>query len=434
MQLTKIWVTFKQQLILQVIFAILAGILVGLIAPQLAVQLNVISVIFIKLIKMVIVPLIFVSVIIGICGHHHEKGVGSLAVRSLIYFEIMSVVAILLSFVVTAYLKPGAGFNINAIHSVDVSNYITQNTADQDFISFLVGVFPDSLFGVLSGHSLLPVVVLAVIVAIAIMRISKGQRDATLAFLKLPNAILFALIAMIATISPLAAFGAIANAIGQHGLSALLPLGYLVVTIVGIMSLFVIILGIASRIYGFSIIALIKFIKSELLVSFSTSSSESVFPQLMIRLQQFGCSKSVVSFVLPAGYSFNLDGTAIYVVSGALFIQQAYGIDFNFSDYVMLFGIILVTSKGAAGVTGAGFVTLAATLAAIPGHTIPMEGLALLLVIDRFMSDLRTICNVIGNSVATVIIAKAQNEFTPHKIDNFNIEVFKDENNKDGAT
>jgi len=431
MQLTKFWNAFKQQLILQVIVAIILGVLVGLVAPELGKQLNVISVIFIKLIKMVIVPLIFVSIIIGICGHHHEKGVGSLAVRSLIYFEIMSIVAIILSFIVTAYLQPGAGFNINMAQGIDVSKYVAQTTTSEGVIAFILGIVPESFLGVLSGHNLLPVVVLSVIVAIAIMRIPRAEREATLAFLKLPNAILFAIIAMIATISPLAAFGAIANAVGQHGLSALLPLGYLVFTIAITMVLFVLLLGVVARFYGFSIFALIRHIKSELLVAFSTSSSESVFPQLLVRLQQFGCSKSVVSFVLPAGYSFNLDGTAIYVVGGALFLQQAYGIPFTFSDYLVLFSIILVTSKGAAGVSGAGFVTLAATLAAVPGHIIPIEGMALLLAIDRFMSDLRTICNVIGNSVATVIIAKAQNEFTPpEKLNTSNVEVFVDEEAK----
>ena len=427
MRFTKLYTVFKQQLVLQVILAIIAGVIVGLIAPELGKQLNVISIIFIKLIKLVIVPLIFVSIIIGICGHHHEKGVGTLALRSLIYFEIMSIVAILLSFGVTAYLQPGAGFNINAMKGVDVSQYVTQTTSTEGFIAFIVSIVPDSLVGALSGHSLLPVVVLSVIISIAIMQIPKAMRDTTLEVLKIPNAILFSIIGMIATVSPLAAFGAIASAVGHHGLGALLPLGYLVLTIIITMLLFIVILGIVSRCYGFSIIALIRHIKSEFLVAFSTSSSEAVFPQLMVRLQQFGCSKSVVSFVLPAGYSFNLDGSAIYIVGGALFIQQAYGIPFNFADYLMLFSIILVTSKGAAGVTGAGFVTLAATLAAIPGHIIPLEGLALLLGIDRFMSDLRTICNVIGNSVATVIIAKAQDEFTPMAAKPSNIEVFEDE-------
>jgi len=222
---------------------------------------------------------------------------------------------------------------------------------------------------------------------------------------------LFNLIGMIAAISPLAAFGAIAAAIGQHGLSALLPLGYLVLTILVAMVLFIAFLFIIARCYGFSAWALMKTIKDELLVAFSTSSSESVFPQLLLKLEQFGCSKSIVSFVLPTGYSFNLDGTGIYVVAGALFIQQAYGIQFTVHDYLLLLGVILITSKGAAGVTGAGFVTLAATLGALPDHAIPLEGLALLLGIDRFMSDLRTMCNVIGNAIATVMIAKSFGEF-----------------------
>jgi len=424
-KLKTIWTLFREQLILQVIVAILCGVLVGIFFPDLAKQLNVISVIFIKLIKLVIVPLIFVSIIIGICGHHHQKSLSNLAVKSLIYFEIMSIVAIGLAFLVIAYLKPGAGINIDIANSVDVSKYFAETTHSEGIIAFIVSIVPDSFFGVLSGHNLLPVVVLAAIFAIAIMHVSEKDREVALALLKAPNAILFALIGMIAAISPLAAFGAIANAVGQHGFYALISLGYLIVTIIITMSLFILILAVVAKWYGFSLWALLKHLRSELLVAFSTSSSEAVFPQLLARLQLFGCSKSVTSFVLPAGYSFNLDGTAIYVVAGALFIQQAYGITFEMTDYLMLFGIILVTSKGAAGVTGAGFITLAATLAAIPGHIIPLEGLALLLGIDRFMSDLRTMCNVIGNSVATVIIAKAQGEFTPVMTES-KIETFKD--------
>lgn len=412
----KMLTLLREQLILQVVVAIICGTIVGLVAPEFAKQLNFISIIFIKIIKMVVVPLIFVSIIIGICGHQHQKSLGNLAVKALVYFEIMAVVAIVIAFLVMLVLHPGAGFNTGAGTSIDVSNYVVENSHAEGLIAFLIGIVPDSFFGVLAGHNLLPVVVLAVLFSLAVMRLTEKDRQEVLAKLKIPNAILFIIIGMIAAVSPIAAFGAIASAVGQHGFSALFALLYLVMAVIVAMSLFVLTLAGVSKWYGFSLWELIRFIRSELLVAFSTSSSEAVFPQLLARLQQFGCSKSVTSFVLPAGYSFNLDGTAIYVVAGALFIQQAYGIAFTFSDYLMLFGIILVTSKGAAGVTGAGFITLAATLAAVPGHLIPLEGLALLLGIDRFMSDLRTVCNVIGNSVATVIIAKAQNEFVHHTV------------------
>jgi len=410
--LSRPWQLIRNQLIIQVIIAITLGVIVGLLFPEIAKQLQIISTIFIKLIKLVIVPLIFVSLILGICQHRHDKGIGNLAVRTIVYFEIISTIAILIAFAVTIYLEPGAGFNTTAGTHPDVSQYFATASSKGDLMGFMLNIVPDSMVGVLTEHNLLAVIFLAVILSIALLR-AKEMAAPILTLLTSANKVLFNLIGMVAAISPLAAFGAIAAAIGHHGLSALIPLGYLILCIIIAMLLFIAFLFIMASCYGFSAWQLIKSIKDELLVAFSTSSSESVFPQLLVKLERFGCSKSVVSFVLPTGYSFNLDGTGIYVVAGALFIQQAYGIDFTFYDYLLLLGVILITSKGAAGVTGAGFVTLAATLSALPGHVIPLEGLALLLGIDRFMSDLRTICNVIGNAIATVMIAKSCGEFNP---------------------
>jgi aerobic C4-dicarboxylate transport protein len=410
----KIFDLFRRQLILQVIFAITCGVIVGELWPSIAVNLNFISIIFINLIKLIISPLIFVSIILGICQHQHVKGLGSLASRTLIYFEVMSVVAIILAFAFMLWLQPGDQFDISAVHQSDISRYInTQDSADLEhgWKNFIINIFPDSILGVLSGHNLIPVIVLAVFISLAVLRMT--HKLTLLNGFATINELLFNLINIIVRLSPLAAFGAIAYAIGEHGVKILLPLGGLVLTILLIMITFCLLLTLVAFLYGVNVWKLMLHIREELIIAFGTSSSEAVFPQLMKKLESFGCSKSVVGFVLPTGYSFNLDGTAIYVVAGALFIQQAYGIPFTLSELFLLLGIILVTSKGAAGVTGAGFVTLAATLSAMPGHLIPVEGLALLLGIDRFMSDARTMCNLFGNSVGTVIIAKAQGEFNP---------------------
>jgi len=407
-----LWQLIRSQLIIQVIIAITLGVIVGLTFPETAKQLQIISAIFIKLIKLVIVPLIFVSLILGICQHRHDKGIGKLAIITIIYLEVISTIAILIAFAIMLYLEPGAGFNTQTVQHNDVSHYFTTTTTETNLPSFIMNIIPDSIVGVLAEHNLLAVIFLAVVMSVAILR-AKEAAAPILTLLTSVNKILFNLIAMVAAISPLAAFGAIAAAIGQHGLSALLPLGYLILCIVLAMVLFIGFMFFMAHWYSFSAWQLMKYIKNELLIAFSTSSSEAVFPQLLMKLEHFGCSKSVVSFVLPMGYSFNLAGTGIYVIAGALFIQQAYGISFGLYEYALLLGIILVTSKGAAGVTGAGFVTLAATLSALPGHMIPLEGLALLLGIDRFMSDLRTMSNVVGNALATVMIAKSCGEFHP---------------------
>jgi aerobic C4-dicarboxylate transport protein len=412
--LKKIFNLFRRQLILQVILAIILGVLVGVFWPEQAVDLKFISIIFINLIKLIISPLIFVSIVLGICQHQHTKGIGPLAVRTIVYFEVMSVVAIILAFGMMIWLEPGAGFNISAIKQTDISSYVSKTAGtnlEHGWTTFLIDVFPDSILGTLAGHELLPVIVLAVFVSLALLKMPSLPQF--ISILVPINELLFTLIKMIIRISPLAAFGAIAAAIGEHGLSALFPLGKLILVILAIMVVFCTLLTVVAYSYGIQVWKLMKYLREEFLVAFSTSSSESVFPQLMTKLENFGCAKSAVGFVLPTGYSFNLDGTAIYVVAGALFIQQAYGIPFTFTEFFLLLGVILITSKGAAGVTGAGFITLAATLTAIPGHLIPVEGLALLLGIDRFMSDARTMCNLFGNSVGTVIIAKANGDFEP---------------------
>ncbi len=410
-KLSKILKFLKFHLFLQVMIAVILGILVGVFAPSFAVELKIIATLFIRFIKMVISPVVFVSIILGVCSHSKHGGIGKLAFRTIVYFEIMSVVAILITFGYMLLFKPGAGFNISTFQGVDVSKFTPKSGSTGGFGEFFIHMVPENVFATLAGDNLLAVIVLAVIFSIAILQINDNAKIVN--FLQSANDIFFKMIAIISRISPLAAFGAIAATVGQQGISALTMLGYFILILGISMVTFWIVLFIVGKIYGFNAIKLMKHIKEEMSIAFGTSSSESVFPQLMQKLETFGCSKKVVSFVLPTGYAFNLDGTAIYVTAGAVFIQQAYNIPFTTTEFLMLLFTILLVSKGAAGITGAGFVTLSAILAAMPGHIIPIEGLALLLGIDRFMSDARVVTNIIGNTIGTVIIAKSEGEFIP---------------------
>lgn len=401
----------EKHLFLQVVIAVILGIIVGIIAPNFAVKLKLIATIFIQCIKMVISPIVFVSIILGVCSHSKHGNVGKLAFKTLVYFEIMSIVAVIITFGFMIFFQPGSGFNISLFQDVDISKYKPKLGSTGGFEEFLTRMIPENVFATLAGDNLLTVIVLAVIFSITILQIKNNAK--IISSLQSANDIFFKMIAIILKISPSAAFGAIAATVGQQGISALTMLSYFILILGISMVTFWIVLYIIGRLYEFDSIKLMKHIKEEMSIAFGTSSSESVFPQLLQKLETFGCSKKVVSFVLPTGYVFNLDGTAIYVTAGAVFIQQAYHVPFTASEFFILLFTILVASKGAAGITGAGFVTLSATLAAMPGHIIPIEGLALLLGIDLFMSDARAITNIIGNTIGTVIIAKSEDEFNP---------------------
>jgi aerobic C4-dicarboxylate transport protein len=321
----------------------------------------------------------------------------------------MSLIAILITLGAMLYFTPGRGLDIRSFPTSDASSYVSR-LKDSGLKQFLYTIFPDNFFATLTQDHLLAVIFLALISSLAILRVHKNEK--LISFVEDANKFFFQVIGIIIGFAPYATFAAIAYSVGQAGLQSILNLGALVLVIIFSMLAFCVLICMIARIFfGIPIIRLFVFIKQELILAYATSSSESVFPQLLNKLETFGASKRVVSFVLPMGYSFNLDGTAIYVTAGALFIQQAYGVSFSMTEYMTLFFILLVTSKGAAGVMGAGFITLSATLAAIPGQPIPLEGLAILLGIDRFMSDARTICNIVGNAVGTLIIAKSEKAF-----------------------
>lgn len=398
---------FHDKTFVRVIIAFVCGIAWGLLFPSTAPFLGVVASAFVKCIKMVVVPIIFFSLVAGICSHDDGgKSVRSLFIKTIIYFEVMSILAILITFAITLLWRPGAGIDIAAFPAMDVSAYIEKGK-NLTFSDFLLNIIPDSFFAALTGDKLLSVIFLAILFSIAVLRLP--NREPIVRFINQGNRIFFQIMGIIIAFSPIATFAAIGYSVAHSGLDVLASLVNLLGVVLVSMIAFCSLLALIARwVYGIPVLRLMKSIKEEMVLAFATSSSESVFPQLLVKLEKFGASKKVVNFVLPMGYSFNLDGSAIYVTAGAIFIQQAYHIPFGPSDYLTLFCILLFTSKGAAGIAGAGFITLSATLGAIPGHPIPIEGLGLLLGIDRFMSDMRTICNVTGNTIGTMIIARSE--------------------------
>ncbi|MBS2771650.1 dicarboxylate/amino acid:cation symporter [Anoxybacillus rupiensis] len=399
-----------KNLTVQVLTGIVLGILIGFLFPDFGAQLKVLADGFIKLIKMLIAPIIFFTVVIGIGNMGDLKKVGRIGGKALIYFEIVTTFALAIGIIVVNLIKPGAGVNIDAIKGGDVSQYTKQAEAtDHGIVEFLLSIIPDNVVGAMAKGDLLPILFFAVLFGLATAAMGEKAKPVVDLFERLAD-IFFRIVNMVMKVSPLAAFGAMAYTIGTFGLSSLVALGKLMGSVYMTMFLFIVlVLGAIAKFYRFSIFKFIAYIKDEILLVLGTSSSESALPKMMEKLEKYGCSKSVVGLVVPTGYSFNLDGTSIYLSMAAMFIAQAYGIDLTIWQELTLLGVLMLTSKGAAGVTGSGFITLAATLTAFP--MIPVEGIALLLGVDRFMSEARAITNLIGNGVATVVVSKMEKEF-----------------------
>jgi aerobic C4-dicarboxylate transport protein len=406
----KMKINFKS-LTTQVILGILLGISVGLVFPEIGSQLKVIADIFIKLVKMVIAPIIFLTIVIGIAGMGDLKKVGKIGGKALLYFEIVSTIALAIGIIVANVIKAGKGIDAEAGKG-DITQY-TEKAAETShgFMDFILSIIPDSFIGAFANGELLPVLLLAVLFGISLAHIGTKGKPVIEFFEKCAD-VFFGIVNIIMKVSPFAAFGAMAYTIGEFGIGSLLYLGKLMGSVYITMALFIIlVLGGIAKMFGFSIFKFIAYIKEEILLVVGTSSSEAALPKMMEKLENYGCSKPVVGLVLPTGYSFNLDGTSIYLSMAALFIAQAYGVDLSIWQQITLLAVLMFTSKGAAGVTGSGFVTLAATLAVFP--SIPVEGMALILGVDRFMSEARAITNLIGNGVATVVISKTEGEFNP---------------------
>ncbi len=392
-------------LYVQVLIAIAVGVLLGLFAPATAAAMKPLGDGFIKLVKMMIAPIVFTTVVVGIAHMGAMKDVGRIGLRALVYFEVVSTVALAVGLVVVTLLRPGegVGFDPSAVDVSAVSAYTTES-AHLSAVDFILNVIPDTIVGAFARGEVLPVLLFSVLFGLALLRI--GPRGAPLVgLLSTLSDALFDVVAIVMRLAPIGAFGAMAFTVGRYGIVSLVALGKLMAAVYLTCAFFVfVILGAIAALTGFSLLKLLKYIGEEILIVLGTSSSESALPRLMAKLEHLGCAKPVVGLVVPTGYSFNLDGTSIYMTMAAIFIAQVSGVELSLSQQLGVLGVLLLTSKGAAAVTGSGFVTLAATLAAFPA--IPVAGLTLLLGVDRFMSEARAITNLIGNAVATLVIAR----------------------------
>ena len=404
-------INFKN-LTVQVLLGIVLGIGIGFLFPKFGTELKVLADIFIKLIKMVIAPIVFFTIVIGIGNMGDLKKVGRIGGKALLYFEIVTTFALAIGLLLVNIIKPGSGFNTKSVQGADISQFTEQaKESSHGFIEFILGIIPDNFVGAMAKGDLLPILFFAVLFGIALASMGEKGKPVVVLFEKFTD-VFFRIVNIVMKFSPIAASGAMAYTIGNFGLGSLVSLGKLMGSVYVTMFIFIVfVLGAIAKLFGFNILKFIAYIKEEILLVLGTSSSESALPRMMERLEKYGCSKSVVGLVVPTGYSFNLDGTAIYLSMAALFIAQAYNVDITLWHQITLLGILMLTSKGAAGVTGSGFITLAATLSAFP--VIPVEGIALLLGVDRFMSEARAITNLIGNGVATVVVSKMENEFHP---------------------
>lgn len=389
----------------QVVMAIVAGALLGHFLPELGASLKPLGDAFIALVKMIIAPVIFLTVVTGIAGMKDMTAVGSVALKALAYFMFFSTLALIIGLIVGNIVQPGAGLDIDpaTLDRGAVATY-AETAHEQTVSGFLLAILPTTLFSALTDGNILQVLLVAILAGVAISA-TRPKSDLVLDLLTSANEVIFKLVHMLMKLAPIGAFGAIAFTIGEFGIGSLVSLAALVGTFYLTSLLFVVIvLGLVARFTGFSIFALIKYLREELLLVLGTSSSEAALPSLMEKMEVAGCRKTVVGLVVPTGYSFNLDGTNIYMTLAALFIAQAMGIDLSLGEQLALVLVAMVSSKGAAGVTGAGFVILAATLSVVP--SVPVAGMGLILGIDRFMSECRALTNFIGNAVATIVVAR----------------------------
>ncbi len=396
---------FYTTLYFRVLVAIALGIALGALVPDVAAKLQPLADVFINLVKMTIAPLIFCTVVIGIASMKSMKSVGKAGGLALLYFEVASSIALVIGLVVVNIVKPGASMVLDVSkHDLDKVAKFTSDHPMKGTADFFLDAIPRTLFGGLANGELLQVLLLAIVFGYALHR--TGDRGAPLLdLIERISEVIFKIVGMVMELAPIGAFGAMAATIGEHGLGTLVSLGELMLCFYGTCILFIFgVLGLVARFSGFSIFRFVRYIKDELFVVLGTSSSETVLPRMMAKLEKLGASKPVVGLVVPAGYSFNLDGTSIYLTMGAMFVLQATHADLGLGDQLALLGLMLLTSKGAAGVSGSGFIVLAATLSSI-GHA-PMLGLAVIFGIDRFMSEARALTNVIGNGVATLVVAK----------------------------
>ncbi|MGX1174502.1 C4-dicarboxylate transporter DctA [Pseudomonas sp. R151218B TE3479] len=399
------------QLYVQVLIGIVIGAAIGYFAPDIGAKLQPFADGFIKLIKMLLAPIIFGTVVVGIAKMGSIKEVGRIGVKALVYFEILSTIALVVGLIVVNIVKPGVGMNINAsaLDASAIGKYSQAASEQGGIIDFFLNIIPPTFLGAFSNGVMLQVILLSVLMGVALVQMGETSKP-------LINTIdlflqgLFKVVAMVMRLAPIGAGAGMAFTIGKYGIGTLLSLGQLLVALYTTTLIFiVIVLGTVARWSGMPLMQFLRYFKDEILITLGTCSTEAVLPRMMVKLEKLGCKKSVVGMVLPTGYTFNADGTCIYLTMAAIFIAQATNTPLSFMDQMILLGVFLLTSKGSAGVAGAGFVTLAATLTTI--HSIPLVGLVLLLGIDRFLNEARAVTNLIGNGIGTIAIAKWDNSF-----------------------
>ena len=399
------------QLYVQVLIGIVIGAAIGHFEPQFGAKLQPFADGFIKLIKMLLAPIIFGTVVVGIAKMGSIKEVGRIGVKALLYFEILSTIALVIGLIVVNIAKPGVGMNINAttLDASAIAKYSQAASEQGGTIDFFLNIIPSTFIGAFSNGVMLQVILISVLMGIALVQMGETSKP-------LINTIdlflqgLFKIVAMVMRLAPIGAGAGMAFTIGKYGIGTLLSLGQLLIALyITTLIFIVVVLGTVARWSGMPLMQFLRYFKDEILITLGTCSTEAVLPRMMVKLEKLGCKKSVVGMVLPTGYAFNADGTCIYLTMAAIFIAQATNTPLTFVDQMILLGVFLLTSKGSAGVAGAGFITLAATLTTI--HSIPLVGLVLLLGIDRFLNEARAVTNLIGNGIGTIAIAKWDNSF-----------------------
>ncbi len=405
-----------EHLYLQVLTAIIFGVFLGYFYPDVAVSLKPFGDGFIKLIKMIITPIIFCTVVTGIAGMQDTEKVGRVGLKTLLYFEVASTFALILGLIVVHVLKPGVGMNIDVstLDTTSLTTYTATANAPHTIADFLLNIIPSSVVDAFAKNDILQVLLISLLFGFSLASMKETGAEVVGLIHKMSQ-VLFGIVETIMKLAPIGAFGAMAFTIGKYGVASLIPLltlmgGFYLTCILFVFG----VLGLVASVTGFSIFKFILYLKEELFIVLGTSSSESALPRIMMKLEKLGCAKSVVGLVIPTGYSFNLDGTSIYLTMAAIFIAQATNTPLTLTQELSLLGILLLTSKGAAGVAGSSFITLAATLSAFP--IIPVAGLALILGIHRFMSEAMALTNLIGNGVATVVAAKWEGELDENQM------------------
>jgi aerobic C4-dicarboxylate transport protein len=395
-------------LTVQVLTAIALGILLGAVAPDVGKAMRPLGDTFVKLVKMVIGPIIFLTIVLGIANMVDLKKVGKVGGKAFLYFEIVSTFALAIGLVIVNVTRPGDGIDVSTLAKGDISKY-TKAGESMQFVDFVTNIVPSSVVEAFAKGEILQIVFFAVLFGVALTSLG-GTAKPLLDVLDRTSHVFFRVVALVMKVAPIGAFGAMAYTVGSFGLRTLLPLGRLMLDVYATMAIFIfVVLGIICRLYGFRLLEFLRYIKDEILLVLGTSSSEAALPRMLVKMERYGCSKTVVGLVIPAGYSFNLDGTSIYLAMATIFLAQVNRIELSVAEQLSILLVLMVTSKGAAGVTGSGFIVLASTLGAM--KIIPVESIALLLGVDRFMSEARAITNLIGNGVATLVISRSENAF-----------------------